>query len=163
MILRKLWTVVLAFALIFSLAACGESKGNTTATSEGESVSTEALQEVVDKLAEEAQAVPQPDTKIAEADSATGEASLDTVEDKLLGDWVDINAADRVVNITKNGDQYQYKDSDGAYAGTFKDGVLTIKISDAENDTAKVFIDSKTGNMVTDYQGDIYEFTRKVN
>jgi len=98
----------------------------------------------------------------AAQDSSTVQDSAEAAADKLTGEWADINDAARVVKISSNGSEYQYADPDGTYAGTVKDGVLTIQISDAENDTAEVFIDAKTGNLVTNYQGDIYEFTKKL-
>jgi uncharacterized iron-regulated membrane protein len=153
-------TIGIALIMIFSLAACGQSK---EASSEGSvSISTADQQEVADQLAEEAAAVPEPDTQAVPEASAASDSSLASNEDKLVGEWVDINDATRTVKIASNGSEYQYTDADGTYSGTVKDGVLTIKISDAEGDTAMVFIDAKTGNMVTNYQGDIYEFTKNV-
>lgn len=156
--LRKSYIAMVVMALIFSLAACGGSSG-TDASSGSAAVSSADQQEVVDKLAEDAEAVPEPDTQTA---AVSTDSSAQTSEEKLLGEWADINDETRTVKITANGSEYEYTDPDGAYKGTVKDGVLTIKISDAENDTAMVFIDSKTGNLVTNYQGDIYEFTRKI-
>jgi uncharacterized protein YdeI (BOF family) len=79
----------------------------------------------------------------------------------LLGEWNDISDLSRFVKLTKNGSEYTYQDNDGTYKGTYKDGILTITLSDAANDTAKVYIDSKTGNLITNYQGDIYTFSKK--
>ena len=162
MIQNRIWAVFLASILIFSLTACGGSKGeNTNKTT---AISEEAQKQVVEKLAEEAAQVPVPDTAAAAAaDKAAAENEAETSSiEKLLGEWTDINDAARLVKITENDGQFVYENADGKYQGSFKDGVLTIKVSDNENDTAMVFIDVKTGNMVTNYQGDIYEFSRKI-
>lgn len=159
----KFLMIILTLAMVFSFTACGEGKEEAD---EGIAViSEEEQQEVIDKLAEEASEVPVPDVEAAaSADAAAQENEAETASDeKLLGEWADINDISRFVIITKSGEQYEYEDVDGKYPGTYKDGILTIQISDAEGDTAKVFIDSKTGNMVTDYLGDIYEFSRKID
>ena len=160
---KSFWAVVLVFIMIFSLVACGSSKDKDT--DETAAISSSVQQEVIEELAEEAAEVPMPDVEAAastEATADTNDAEASSTE-KLLGDWTDINDVNRFVKITNNGDQYEYEDVDGKYPGTIKDGIMTIKISEAENDTADVFIDAKTGNMVTNYQGDIYEFSRKLD
>jgi hypothetical protein len=149
---KYLLAVFLVFTLIFSLSACGSSKDSSTA--EVSSISAADQQAAVDKLAADAEKIPEPDTKAAAATNANG--------DDLLGNWSDVADASRGLTISKTGDVFQYKDNDGTYTGTVKDGVLTIKISDAENDTAMVFIDPKTKNLVTNYQGDIYEYSKKI-
>ena len=158
---KKSCIAVLVLVMLFSFTACGGSSDTKGASGDVAVVSSADEQKVVEELAEEAEAVPQPDTKAA-ANGVSEDSSAQTAEDKLLGDWADINDETRMVKISVNSGEYTYTDSDGSYKGTFKDGILTIKISDAENDTAMVFIDSKTKNLVTNYQGDIYEFTRKV-
>lgn len=157
--LRKFLTIAVVLVMALSLAACGGSK--ETASEESVSISTADQQQVINQLAEEAAAVPEPETQAAVQATASQDGTAGEV-DKLVGEWADVNDATRVVKITSNGTEYQYTDPDGTYTGTAKDGVLTIKISDAENDTASVFIDAKTGNLVTNYQGDIYEFTKKL-
>lgn len=157
--LKGLMASILVLVMIFSLAACGGS--NNASSDAPATISTADQQEVINNLAQEAADVPKPDTQIIEGTTSPDSTAPDT-ENKLLGEWADINDATRIVKVTKNGEEYQYADPDGTYNGTMKDGILTIKISDAENDTAMVFIDSKTGNLVTNYQGDIYEFTKKV-
>jgi hypothetical protein len=161
---KKSLSIAVVIVMIFSLAACGGSKED--GSQESASISSAEQQEVINQLAEEAAAVPEPDTQAAVEAAATQDSSTvqdsSAATDKLTGEWADINDAARVVKITSNGSEYQYADPDGTYAGTVKDGVLTIQISDAENDTAEVFIDAKTGNLVTNYQGDIYEFTKKL-
>ena len=160
---KNFLAIVIIFIMIFSLTACGGDNANESA--EAAAVSSAAQQEVIEELAEKAAEVPMPDTQAAaSADAAAdvNEAESSSIE-KLLGDWTDVNDVSRFVKITDNGGQYEYEDVDGKYPGTYKDGILTIKITDAENDTATVFIDVKTGNMVTNYQGDIYEFSRKLD
>ena len=159
---NKFLAIVIVFIMIFSLAACG---GDNAEESAAAAVSSAVQQDVIEELAEKAAEVPVPDTQAAaSADAAAdaNEAESSSIE-KLLGDWTDVNDVSRFVKISENGGQYEYEDLDGKYPGTYKDGILTIKISDAENDTATVFIDVKTGNMVTNYQGDIYEFSRKLD
>lgn len=159
--IKKSCITALILVMLSSLVACGGSTSAESASSGGTAVSSTDEQNVVDQLAKEAEAVPQPDTQPA-ANEVSTDSSTQTAEEKLLGDWADINDETRLVKVTVNGSEYTYTDPDGSYKGTFKDGILTIKISDAENDTAMVFIDGKSGNLVTNYQGDIYEFTRKV-
>ena len=159
---KRFMLIIAAMAMVFTLAACGGAS-KEAAAGEAATISTADQQEVLNQMAKDASAVPVPDTKAVEAATTTGatDSAPGGAIDKLLGKWEDINDAAKVVTITSNGDGYQYEDSDGTYSGTLKDGVLTIKISDAQNDTATVFIDSKTHNLVTNYQGDIYEFSRK--
>jgi hypothetical protein len=159
--IRKFCITALILVMLSSLVACGGSTNADNASSDVAPVSSTDEQKVVDQLSEEAEAVPQPAIQEAASEVAT-DSSTQTEEEKLLGDWTDINDETRLVKVSVNGSEYTYTDPDGSYKGTFKDGILTIKISEAENDTAKVFIDSKSGNLVTNYQGDIYEFTRKV-
>lgn len=173
----RLFTVLLAVVLIFSLSACG-GKGTSADTS---AVSSADKQARADKLAEEAEKIPEPDT-VQDQSAGTGESTSTSSSssttttttadvaapsaanpDKLLGDWVDVTNVDRFAKITKDGDKYTYQDNDSTYPGTVKDGVLIIQISSDPNDTAQVFIDSSTGNLVTNYQGDLYEFSKKVN
>jgi len=136
---KVLFTIVmLIFLMVLGLAACG----NTDSSSSTTTIST------IEQKADE-EKVPEPDTKTF--------ISADT----LLGEWNDVNDAKRFVEITKDGDNYQYKDNEGTYPGTYKDNVLTIKVSNAKNDTAIVFVDAKTNNLVTKYQGNIFKFTRK--
>ena len=159
----KFLAIVIVFLMIFSLAACGGDNAEESASAAA--VSSEVQKEVIKELAEKAAEVPVPDTQAAaSADAAAdvNEAESSSIE-KLLGDWTDVNDVSRIVKITENAGQYDYEDADGKYPGTYKDGILTITISDAENDTAMVFLDVKTGNMVTNYQGDIYEFSRKLD
>ena len=159
-VIKRSCITALALVIIFIFAACSGNTGAEGASGDVASVSAADEQKVVEKLAEAAEEVPQPDTQAA-ADGVSTDSSVQTAEEKLLGDWADINDETRLVKITVNGSEYTYTDPDGSYRGTVMDGVLAIKISEAENDTAMVFIDSKTGNLVTNYQGDIYEFTRK--
>ena len=150
--LFKVSVMVLTLVAMFSVfTACGNnSKGNGDESSVAPEISTVEQSVVGEQLKAEAEKVPEPDTKAA------------VTSDSLLGGWNDINDATRFVEIAKNGEEYQYKDNDGTYTGTFADGVLTIKVSDAENDTAKVFLETETGNLILDYQGDIYEFTKRL-
>ena len=155
---KRSLVVVIVLAMVFTLAACGGS--TDTVSGDTASISSAQQQEVIDQLAKEAAAVPEPDTKTAAVAATSPESTSAGTVDKLIGEWADINDATRIVKITSNGTEYQYVDPDGTYSGTMADGILTIKISDAANDTATVFIDAKTGNLVTNYQGDIYEFTK---
>lgn len=152
--------VVLIFIMLFSLTACGSKNESSAETAEA---STAAQQDVIEKLAEEAAEVPAPNAEVAASgdSAAAGNETQISSAEKLLGEWADINNESRFVKISNIGDQYEYENADGKYQGIYKDGVLTIKVSDVQGDTAMVFIDAKTGNMVTNYQGDIYEYTRK--
>lgn len=130
---------ILMFVLLISVAACG-SKDTTSTESQ-----TIVEEQVSAEPATATQVIPTPD-------------SAATV-DALVGNWVDINSADRFANITKVGEEYQYEDNDGKYSATFKDGKLLLKVNDTE--TADVYVDEKTGHMFTVYQGNPTEFSKK--
>lgn len=162
--IRCLWAVLPALLLISGLSACGGGSGSSPAT---DTVSSADRQALADKLAAEAEKVPEPDKSPTEPTTAetgsAGEAPEAAAVDKLLGEWNDVINDGRYVKITKEGDTYKYEDNDGAYSGKMQDGILVIQVSESPDDTARVFIDASTGNLVTDYQGDIYEFSRKLN
>lgn len=147
---KNLLVVFIVLALIFSLSACG---GKDNSSPESLALSEADQQAAADKLAAEAEKIPEPDTK------SSSTANIDN----LLGEWNDVSDSTRFVKVTKEGDLYKYEDNDGSYSGTAKDGVLTIQISDAANDTAMVFMDPETKNLVTNYQGDIYEYSKKLS
>lgn len=122
------------------------------------------------KTADEAQAAKQAEEQaVIQAQTnqqATAEVVIPTAEadssvDSLLGNWIDVNSPDRFANITKTESAYQFEDNDGKYTGDFKDGVLKIKVSETDGDTADVYIDAKTGHMFSAYKGDITEFQKK--
>ena len=79
--------------------------------------------------------------------------------DKFLGDWKDINDAERFAKITKTDTGYRYEDNEGKYPATFTDGIMLVKVS--EEETADVYIDAETGHLFLVYQGNPSEFTRK--
>lgn len=153
----RLVVLLLTLSLVFVFTACGGDSSSSVPK-----VSPADEQALADKLAAEAQKVPEP-AAVTTAGPGTSATDPDAAAlDKLVGDWVDVSNPDRFAKITKDGDAYKYQDNDGTYPGTAGDGFITVKISDAPDDTAKVFIDQSTGNLVTNYQGDIYEFTRKL-
>lgn len=126
--------------LIISISACGNS--NNEADKQQASI-----QNATDQHETVEQAIAEPDSK--------------ENMDSLLGDWIDINAKDCFAQITKVGTDYQYEDNDGKYAGTFKDGILKVKVTDSDTDTADVYIDATTGHMVLVYQNCTTEFEKK--
>lgn len=154
----RLVVLLLALSLFFVLTACGGDSSPSVPK-----VSPADEQALAEKLAAEAQKVPEPAADTTDGAGAPTQVKEAAALDKLVGDWVDVSNPDRFVKITKDGDAYKYQDNDGTYPGTAGDGFITVKISDDPDDTAKVFIDQSTGNLVTNYQGDIYEFTRKLS
>jgi hypothetical protein len=145
MTIKKVLVSVLVLILLASVSACG---GGTTATSDQQDSGQQAaVQAETDQQATVQAVLPSAD-------------STATV-DGLIGNWVDVNAADRFANITKTDSGFQYEDNEGKYPGTFKDGVMKIQITDAANDTADVYIDAKTGHMLSVYQSNLSEFKKK--
>ncbi len=155
--------IILAVLLLVSVTACGSNQGSNSRES---SLSLEEQKAVMDKLAAEATEVPHPETmpSAGETSAPAADAGVQVGvarAEQLLGTWLDATNEDRTAKISKDGDTFLFEDNEGKYQGTFKDGVLILKISEDENDTARVFIDSKIQHLVMDYQGDIYEFNRK--
>lgn len=127
--------ILVVFILVFTLLAVSTACGNYNTGSSGEQQATAE------------QLIPTAETS----------ASVDG----LIGSWTNISANDRFANITKTDTGYQYEDNDGKYPATFADGVLKVNVSDSDSDTADVYIDAKTGHMLTVYQGSISEYSLK--
>lgn len=137
-----IFTVIMAF--MFSLSGCGGDTGEATEEGVAAEESVAAVAETVEQVVTE---------QIAEA--------VDTKSsvDDLVGSWIDIAAADRFVNITKEGAAYQYEDNEGKLPAEFLDGILKVKISDTE--TADVYIDTQSEHLLLVYQDNVSEFTKK--
>lgn len=145
---------ILVIVMLAGLCACG---GNSDVSTDSQTVDKAQAA----KQAEE-EAVIQAQTN----QQATAEVVIPTAEpessvDSLIGSWTDINSPDRFANIIKTESGYELEDNDGKYPGEFKDGVLKLKVSDSDGDTADVYVDAKTGHMFLAYKGDIAEFQTK--
>ncbi len=66
-----------------------------------------------------------------------------TVDD-LLGKWVSIYSSEDWATISKKGSAYQYKDKDGAFDATFKNGQLIATSGDV---TLTCWFNKKTSQM----------------
>ncbi len=142
---KKVFTIaVLIVAFIFVLSGCG----NDTADSAEQA-----------SLAGETKAAEAETVQQAITEQITEVVDTKTNVDELIGSWIDISAADRFVNITKEGTQYQYEDNEGKLPATFEGGILKVKVSDTE--TADVFIDAESGNLFLAYLDNISEYTKK--
>jgi hypothetical protein len=136
---KKLVICILAFILLVSLTACGGASSQQGSDQSATDKPAVAEQATVEQVADA------PDTKVS--------------GDALAGSWVDINSPDRFVKITKTGDVYEYEDNEGKLPATFANGVLKLKVSDT--DTADVYINAETGNLLSVYQDNISEYKKK--
>lgn len=135
--------LILVLAFLAGMTACGKNNAASA-----------------DQKTDIQQTTEQADTP----EEVTVEQTIPTADsnagvDGLVGSWKDINSAENFVIITKTDTGYQYEDNDGKYPATFENGVLKVKASDI--DTADVYIDTKTGHMLTAYQGGLSEYERK--
>lgn len=133
---------VLVFVFLIVIAACsnGDSDSSNSQTSQ---------QDVV------AETSPEPETVEQTIPIADSSSNIES----LLGSWLDISDSNRFANILKAGEGYELEDNESKYPATFENGILKVKVSDTE--TADVYIDSKTGNMLSVYQGNISEYRKK--
>lgn len=113
--------------------------------------------ESVDATAKEEPVVTavQPDT----VEQAAQIADSFTSPERLIGSWSDIISPDRFINISQTDSGYLVEDNEGKYPATFEDGILRVKISDT--DTVDVYLDSKSGHMLSVYQDNLSEYKRK--
>jgi hypothetical protein len=143
--------LILVFALVAGMTACGNNKTSSSGQQADTQQQSEAVQSSIqaetDQVAVASEVIPTVDSK-ASADS-------------LIGSWKDINSPDRIVNITKTDTGYEYADNEGKYPAIFKDGVLKVKVSDSDSDTADIYVDAKTGHMLSVYQGNTSEYSKK--
>ena len=142
----KSFKTIVVYILIFTLLAGMTACSDKTAPSGKQSdVSQSPEKEAAPEVATVVESLPAADTNAG--------------ADALIGSWKDISDAESFAAITKTDTGYQYEDKDGKYPATFENGVLKVKAS--ETDTADVYIDPKTGHMVTAYQGGLSEFEKK--
>jgi hypothetical protein len=143
---KKLLVVgMLMTVMLLAFAGCGGSDSGDSAAADSAVESTAPAEaETVEQAATE---------QIAEA------ANTQTKAEDLVGSWVDVNAADRFVNIAADGAAYSYEDNEGKLAATFEEGVLKISVSDT--DKADAYIDAATGHLMVVYQDNISEYAKK--
>jgi hypothetical protein len=142
----KIWVIfILVFVLSTIITACGSNEASSS-QQQSEAVQS-SIQAETDQVAAASEVIPTADSK----------ASVDN----LLGSWTDINSPDSFANIIKTDTGYQFQDNDGKYPAEFIDGVLKVKVSDNETDTADVYIDVNTSHMLVDYQGSTSEYSKK--
>lgn len=133
--------MVLSMVIVFSISACGGSSEGNQASSESQVQVAEETPFVDD--------IPTPDVE------TVNPITVDT----FIGEWQEGEAQDRLVTISKTDSGFEYKDNEGAYPATFAEGVLKLNV--AENDYAKVFIDSKSGKIYLSYQDSLTELIKK--
>lgn len=132
--------------LVLSLAACGGSS-NTSASSGETTVSADESANATEAAESDVAAVSEPTADI--------KASVDSV----LGNWIEVDTPDRFANITQAGNDYSYEDPEGTYEATFADGVLKVKVTDT--DTADVYFDAASGNLIITYQDSLVKLKKK--
>jgi hypothetical protein len=147
---------ILVTALLAALSACGNNKNATDQQSDSQ---------------QQTAATQQSDAAQSSTQAGTGQQAIVTESmqtadpkasvDDLIGSWTDINSPDRFAKITKTDTGYQYEDNEGKYPATYKDGVLKVKVSDNDTDTADIYIDKNTGHMISTYQDNISEYSKK--
>jgi hypothetical protein len=157
--LKVLSILVLLCIIVVGMIGCG-NKGSADSTGDTSSLQDESMM--------------QEDTSVQDQDStqqATGKAVTEVVEqtmptankqttvENFLGEWKDINDGSRFAKITKTGTAYEYEDNEGKYPATFENGALKVKPSD--DIIVTVIIDQKTGHMISEYQGNESEFSKK--
>lgn len=133
-IARRVILLIFGVVFVISSAACGSvSTSSDSSDLSGSSSQSASIQ-----------SLPTPDTTLK--------------DDSVLGNWTDISDDTRYAKITKSDAGYQYQDPEGTYAATFKDGVLKVQVSTEE--TADVYFDAKSGNLVVVYQGSMTMFKK---
>lgn len=134
---KKFIVLIFVFVLLFALTACGSSDQASQESVDEQPVAAEKA--TVEQVADA------PDTKVS--------------ADELVGSWIDISSPDRFVNITKTDAGYEYEDNEGKLPATFENGVLKLKVT--ETDTADVYINAESGNLLSVYQDNISEYKKK--
>lgn len=160
---KILVVLILVSSMFAVMTACGNngsSSGQSTGTQQT-APQADSDQQATDQAASDTQPVDTEGTYAQETATEEMPTILQDSIDTLIGDWTDVSASDRFAKITKTDSGYQYEDNDGNYPATFADGILKVKVSDSDSDTADVFIDAKTGHMLMTFQGIISEFSKK--
>jgi hypothetical protein len=99
-------------------------------------------------------------TSVAETTAAVLNIDTASTVDTVVGEWVDVSDSTRFANVTKASDgTVAWEDNEGKYTTTFKDGALTINVSDTE--TATAFFDAKTSELVCVFGGQETRFKKK--
>lgn len=140
--LKVVIVLISTFALIIGLSACGD---NTASSGQQSDTQVTTVQETEKQTEVVEQVMPSPDQKAS--------------ADNLVGNWVGIDSPDFFVKITKTDAGYEYEDNEGKYTATFVDGVLKVQVGD--NDTADVYINPETGHLLTSYQENTSEYSKK--
>lgn len=65
----------------------------------------------------------------------------------------------RYAVISKSGNTYVYEDNEGKYIAVLKEGVLEIKVTEAE--TAIAYLEESTGNLILEYKESMWEYSRE--
>ena len=139
--IHKIGICILTIILLAVGTACGgnsaPSAGQTQET--GTVAATEAQPGIAEQSVQSADSYSKPE--------------------QLLGSWTDISSPDRFVNITQSGTDYRYEDNEGTYPAVYEDGKLKVTVS--ETDTAEVYVDLKSGHLLSVYQDNISEYQKK--
>ena len=142
----KVFKILAVFMIVsvflIGATACGpdNNNGGTTTQETVDTLTTEeesAIQNETDNVVTAGEKTPVPDEK----------ASVDD----LMGTWKEINGAASNMTISKKGSGYQIKDSDGAYAATFKDGTLS---AESGGITLEVYFDKTTKHIFATISND---------
>lgn len=135
---------IVCTVVLFAFTGCGSKSDEGTS---GETAAQEQVEAV-------------PETVVQNtAEQITESADVETTVDEFEGSWVGVDDATLFVNITKAGDQYEYEDNDGKYQASFSEGILKVVV--AENDTADVYVDKESGNLVLVYMDSTIQYVKK--
>lgn len=140
---------IIIAVLLLSMTACGKSSDSNdeqTSVTQSEEID-QSIQDATNQQATLEQALPTVDPN--------------ETADVLIGSWYEKSSPEHFVNITKVEEGYQVEDNDGKYAATFGQGILTVKVSDTETDTASIFYDAKSGRIILVYQDVPTQFEKK--
>jgi hypothetical protein len=137
--------ISLIFILVTFTACGGNSSSEQVSSDQQVSGNVTGSQSDTDAQAVANQDVPVPDPKVS--------------ADGLIGSGTDISSPDRFITIVKSGEEYQVEDNEGKYPGTFKDGVLSIQVTDL--DKAEIFVDPKSGHLFSFFQYNQTEYKKK--
>lgn len=128
-------------ALLFTFTACG---GDASTSQEGTASNGQEAVATAQEPATVESALPKVDTGAA--------------ADSMLGEWKDTVDNTHFSKITKTDSGYQLEDNDGKYPATFKEGKLSVKVT--ESDTAEAYIDTNTGHLFILFQDGLTEFAK---
>lgn len=155
----RILALLMAIMLLTMLfAGCNSKKTENTDTDT--SVEDKATDEDTDAT-DDTEATDSEETEQVEL--TFPEADKTATVDSILGNWVESGNPDNKVTIKASTEagRYDFSDKDGTYTGDFKEGVLTLTISDTPDDIASVLYDKATDMLYSKYMDSITTYTKE--